>query len=102
MVGLTTRIINRYVDGIPRRDPIIINWIKCYLKSSYKINDSYFHYKGNITHYYSVIDLSKAFAHKTNRLLVYNGNMLVADIGIYKFKRYCRTYLIKNCYEVQE
>lgn len=96
MVGLTTRIINRYVDGIPRRDPIIINWIKYYLGSSYRVNGAYFHYKGSITHYYSVIDLSKASAHKTNRLLVYNGNMLVADIGIYKFKRYCRTSLIRK------
>lgn len=96
MVGLTTKIINRYIDGIPGQDPIIISWIKYYLGSSYRINGLYLHYKGNITHYCSTIDLSKAIAHKTNRLLVYNGNILIADIGIYNFKKYCRTSLIRK------
>lgn len=96
MVGLTTKIINKYIDGVPRHDPIIISWIKYYLGSSYRINGRYFHYKGNITHYYSAIDLNKATTHKTNRLLVYNENILIADIGIYNFKKYCRTSLIRK------
>lgn len=96
MVGLTTRMINMHIDGIPRKDPVIIYWIKKYLQSSYRKDESYLHYKGTITHYYSTIDLSKKSHHKTNRLLVYNRGTLIADIGIYNFKKYCRTTLIKN------
>lgn len=102
MVGLTTRMINWHIDGVPRMDPTIINWIQRYLQSSYRKDGSYLHYKGLITHYFSIIDLSKNFRHKTNRLLVYNRDTLIADIGIYNFKKYCRTTLIKNSYEIQK
>lgn len=96
MVGLTTKIINRYIDFIPGKDPIIIGWIKRYLKSSYRVNNMYLHYNGEVTHYCLSIDSSKTGHHKTNRLLVYNGQYLIANLGIYNFKKYCRTSLINN------
>lgn len=96
MVGLTTKIINKYIGFLAGRDPIIICWIKSYLKSSYRVGNIYLHYNGEVTHYCLSIDYSKAKHHKTNRLLVYNGQCLIANLGIYNFKKYCRTSLIRK------
>lgn len=80
---LATKFINE-------DNPIVIDWLKSYLRSSYRYFD-YLHYDGEITHYLKKVDYRRAYAHKTNRLLVYNKNILIANISIYKFKRYCRT-----------
>ena len=82
MVGLTTKIINISIDGIPRKDPIIISWIQDYLRRSYRLNDTYLHYTGDITHYYSVVN--------PPRLLAFCGDKLIADMGMHKFKQFCR------------
>lgn len=99
MVSLTTKIINRYIDSIPRKDPIIISWIKNYLKSSYRVNGNYLHYNGEITHYRTSKEIIH-LPHKLNRLLIYNNKNLIANIGIYNFKKYCRTILRKGLYEI--
>lgn len=93
MVGLSTRYINLLVDGIPRRDPTIISWIKYYLESSFHDGYKYLHYKGDITHYYSGISQHPLPSrYKTNRLFCFFGNTLIASIGLHKFKRFCRKY----------
>ena len=63
-----------------KRNPIIINWLKQYLRSSYRKGSKYLHYNGIIF----------AYIRYDNKLYVICP-FFIAKIGLRNFKKYCRT-----------
>lgn len=65
-----------------RRDPIVISWLKQYLRSSYKKGKNYLYYKGLILCYFQY----------NNKLIIIGPFLnIIAKIGLRNFKKYCRT-----------